>query len=82
MFYNNFIFILSIGQISSERGGKSMVKRPNSGSLTKRRGSRKARSLRSTHLAMLSSTHALSRSSLDDTHDISRESTPTPPIGI
>ena len=76
------LLIFSLLVQNSEVDRKPILKRPNSGSLTKRRGSRKARSLRSTHLAMLSSTHNRSRSSLDDTIDITKESTPTPEIGI
>ena len=66
-----------IGIVSKKE--EPCIKRPNSGSLTKRRGSRTARSLRSTHLALLSSSFANSKSALPDTSNISRASTPTPP---
>ena len=66
-----------IGIVSKKE--EPCIKRPNSGSLTKRRGSRTARSLRSTHLALLSSSFANSKSALPDSSNMSRASTPTPP---
>ena len=65
------------GNVSKKQ--TQITKRPNSGSLTKRRGSRTARSLRSTHLALLSSSFVNSKSALPDCSNISRASTPTPP---
>ena len=67
-----------IGVVSKKE--EPCINRPNSGSLTKRRGSRTARSLRSTHLALLSSSFANSKSALPDSSNISRASTPTPPL--
>ena len=74
--------IFSLNQKTEKPYDRPNLKRPNSGSLTKRRGSRKARSLRSTHLAVLSSTYAMTKNMSDDVDNISTGSTPTPTIGI
>ena len=62
--------------------GSRCIRRPQSGSLTKRRGSHKTRSLRSTHLALLSRTYLMANAKAEDDANMSRGSTPTPPLGI